>query len=336
MMHDLTGAPYRWPDDLVELWRRCLRRAACDPGWDARPPWQGDPELRAALGAVLGLSVAAGGPLVSSGIRPLVAPFALLGRRVVVERPSFLGVVTAFERCGARVLQADLREALRIARPAREHLLWITSPWRNPDGWSLDRAAADRLAGFVADGGVLVQNETYRFFTPPGLRAEGLRVPGAFVAGSMTKAAGPWARLGWLHGHTVPPQVEAHLRAAAPPAVWQRAWARFAADGGVERLLERCRAVAALTAHASAVSGARQHGGASVLVRLGIEEPVDHLLREHGLRVGDGQDFGAPAGTVRLCFLGCPADCDHRALGLLPYPDAHRAGALPQRQDTGP
>ncbi|MCK1798983.1 pyridoxal phosphate-dependent aminotransferase [Streptomyces sp. XM4193] len=315
----MTGAAHRWPEDLAQLWRRCLHRAAGEPGWDTRPPWRGDPGLRAALGAVLELPGAEGGPLVTSGIRPLVAPFALLGRTVVVERPSYLGVVTAFERCGARVLRAELEEALRIARPAREHLLWITSPWRNPDGWSLDRATADRLAEFVADGGVLVQNETYRFFTT-GATADALRVPGAFVAGSMTKAAGPWARLGWLHGDTVPPQIEAHLRAAAPPTVWQRAWSRFAEDGGFRRLLERCRTVAALTAHASALSGHRPHGGASVLLRLDVREPVEHLRREHGLRVGDGQDFGAPAGTVRLCFLGCPADCDHRALGLLPHP----------------
>ncbi|MBU7600090.1 aminotransferase class I/II-fold pyridoxal phosphate-dependent enzyme [Streptomyces sp. P38-E01] len=334
----MTGAPYRWPEDLAGLWRHCLERAVREPGWDTRPPWRGDPGLRAALGAVLGLPAAEGGPFVSSGIRPLVAPFALLGRRVVVERPTFLGVVTAFERCGARVLRAEFEEAVRIARPAREHLLWITSPWRNPDGWSLDRATAHRLAEFVADGGVLVQNETYRFFTTAA-SADGLRVPGAFVAGSMAKAAGPWARLGWLHGGhdgTVPPQIEAHLRAAAPPTVWQRAWSRFAADGGFHLLLDRCRTVAALTAHASSLAGARQHGGASVLVRLDVEEPVEQLRRRHGLRVGDGQDFGAPAGTVRLCFLGCPADCDHRALGRLPYPESPRARKPPGRGESGP
>ncbi|WP_165906194.1 aminotransferase class I/II-fold pyridoxal phosphate-dependent enzyme [Streptomyces sp. Z26] len=331
----MTGAPYPWPDDLAELWRHCLGRAAREPGWDTRPPWRGDPGLRAALGTVLGFPAGEGGPLVSSGIRPLVGSFALLGRRVVVEKPSYAGVVTSFERCGAQVLRAELDEALRIARPAREHLLWITSPWRNPDGWSLDRPAVERLTRFVDDGGVLVQNETYRFFGT-GRSAAALRVPGAFVVGSMAKAAGPWARLGWLHGDTVPPPVEAHLRAAAPPAVWQRAWARFAADGGLSRLLDRCRTVAALTAHAAAVSGAPRHGGASVLLRLDVEEPVDHLRHGHALRVGDGRDFGAPAGTVRLCFLGCPADCDHRGLDLLPYAEAHRAGPLPRQEGAGP
>lgn len=288
-------------------------------------------------------------PLITVGVRPLVAPFALMGRRVLLERPSFEGVAIAFERCGVPVLRAELDEALRRARPAREHLLWITSPWRNPDGWSLesgDAAAADtveQLAEFVREGGILVQNETYRHFGPPASAPNGprtttdpvqmrgddavgskarptgpTRVPGAYVVGSMAKLAGPWSRLGWLLAPAALPEpLVAHLRAAAPPTLWQEAWARFAVAGGLDRLAERAAAIGGMTARAATDFGGAPLGGTSVLLDVDSADPVGLLDERYGLRVGGGADFGAGSGRVRLCFLGCGPECDHGGVEAL-------------------
>ncbi|CAM5508320.1 hypothetical protein SANTM175S_06015 [Streptomyces antimycoticus] len=114
-----------------------LGSAGCGPR-PCRPVPQGGPEGGPRWrGRASALSVAAGRARSSSSGTPARRrrePRALAppGTQVVVERPSFLGVVTAFERCGARVLQADLREALRIARPAREHLRGSPRPGATP------------------------------------------------------------------------------------------------------------------------------------------------------------------------------------------------------------
>ncbi|GAA3434176.1 hypothetical protein GCM10018954_037800 [Kutzneria kofuensis] len=294
---------------MAELWRDGLAEASRAASWESRPPWRGVPALRDALGRLVDFDQAAEF-LVTGGIRPLIGAFALTGRRVVVERPSFEGVATAFRRCGARVLRADIDQALRLARPAGDHLLWITSPWRNPDGWSLDPDVVERLADFVRRGGMLVQNETYRLFSPSTSPAPA-RVPGAFVAGSLTKAAGPWSRLGWLIAPAVPGPVEAHLRASAPPTLWQEAWALFAAAGGFDRLGRRAAAVGALTDRTAAALGGPVTGGTSLLVSVNSSDPVALLRRRFGLLVGSGTDFAAPNTTARLCFLGCSPECDH-------------------------
>jgi DNA-binding transcriptional MocR family regulator len=313
-VHDLTGTQRRWPAHLVRVWRGALAEASNAGSWETRPPWRGAPALRTALGELLGLE----NPLVTAGIRPLVAPFALLGRRVVVERPGFEGVALAFERCGVRVLRAGIDEALRRARPASEYLVWITSPWRNPDGWSLGAGeTVERLGDFVRDGGVLVQNETYRLFVPGPVARTPTRLAGAYLAGSFTKAAGSWSRLGWLSAPAVPGPLEAHLRAAAPSTVWQEAWALFAAADGFDRLAERAAAVAELTAAMSESFGGSRVGGTSVLLRLGAADPVRLLREQFGLLAGDGVDFAAPPGTVRLCLLGCGPDCDHAGVEAL-------------------
>jgi DNA-binding transcriptional MocR family regulator len=169
-----------------------------------------------------------------------------------------------------------------------------------------------------------VCNETYRCFgpvTPPAATGHG-----RFAVGSFHKLAGGWARLGWLVGPVAGPLTVA-LRSAGPPTPWQAAWSGFAKRGGLDRLVERARGIGALTARAATVlGGGRDRGpdgaappvsGASLLVEV-PGDPVRRLREELGVLANPGPDFGAPAGTARLSFLGCAAGrggtCDHTAV----------------------
>ncbi len=325
-MLDLTGTHRPWPDDLLRMWSTCVGDAVVDRRCARTPPWRGHPGLRAVLAEALALEE----PYVTAGVRALVPAFALLGRRVIIERPTFDGVRHAFVRCGANVVSHQLDVALEVARPAHRYLLWISSPHRNPDGWSLSASDVDRLAAFVNMGGVVVQNETHRWFG-----SGGYRVPGAYVIGSLSKLAGGWARTGWLSGELDDP-VHAFLRSATPPTPWQAAWARFADVGGLRMLSSRARKIGDVTRHHArqlARPGdswfADSISGASVVLQLDVANPVEHLARL-GVAVGPGRDFGCADDSVRISFLGCRPDCDHGRLlslardgGRLAIPRTH-------------
>ncbi|MDX8033823.1 pyridoxal phosphate-dependent aminotransferase [Lentzea sp. BCCO 10_0856] len=293
-MLDLTGGQLPWPDDLRALWTDCLARA-CHGAMDRTPPWRGVAGLSEVLGELLEVPDHV---YVTSGVRALIPAFTLLGRKVIVERPTYDGVPAAFRRCGADVELGDLTDALD-ADPAR-HLVWLTSPGRNPDGWTLTEELAGEFGAWVARGGVVVQNETYRWFA-----GDGPRVPGAHLIGSFNKLAGGWSRTGWLAGSADGP-LGAYLRTGTPPTPWQAAWAAFA-DRGLPLLLERARKTGEITKRVAALTGTSARG-ASVLVPVSAE-----WLRERGVAAGPGPAFHAPEHTARLSFLGCD-DCDHDAV----------------------
>lgn len=302
---NLTGTPRAWPPDLQRRWIEALSDASRGPLPVRSPPWRGHADFAAVLGDVLGL----GSVYVTAGVRALIPAFALTGRTVVVERPGFAGIREIFEHCGARVVSAPLDAALESAAPAGEHLIWITSPGRNPDGWSLDEVEVGALEEFIGRGGMVVQNETYRFHC-----GGGLRVPGAYLVGSFAKLAGPWARTGWISDASIPP-VHALLRSGAPSTPWQAAWARFASSGGLAELLRHARRIGRNTVHAARSLAGRSEGwlpeGASLLVDLPAADAVGHLLRTLGIRAGAGLDFDATEHQVRLSFLGCTSSCAH-------------------------
>jgi hypothetical protein len=61
-----------------------------------------------------------------------------------------------------------------------------------------------------------------------------------------------------------------------------------------------------------------------VLVGVDGTDPVALLRERYGLLAGSGADFAAPKDTVRLCFLGCGLDCDHRGVEALACSGAAR------------
>lgn len=340
---DLTGRPAVWAAGTRQLWRRSLSDAMRDDSRDYAPPSAGVAELREVLRVELSLSQP---PLVTAGVRAAVLGLAALGRRVFVEQPTYLGVPRTFERMGAQVTVCPLAEALAAVGPPEGGLIWLTSPGRNPDGWSLTPELIGQLSTFIDAGGLVVQNETYRWFG-----AEGLYVPGAIRVGSLSKLAGGWSRIGWLalpDDGPVPLPLAGYLSAATPPTHWQLAWARFAAAGGLAALRETAADAAAATAVAWAAlggvsagvgagaadsagadsdpgSGAGQGAGAalgsgsdpttpagpSFLIRVPTTghspAAAQELARLH-IRAGAGPDFGAGEDTARLCFLGKRSD----------------------------
>ncbi|MCU1640725.1 MAG: hypothetical protein JWN03_1000 [Nocardia sp.] len=301
-MLDLSGTPSPWPGDIEALWSDAAATQDISAA-DGPDAW------RATVAAMLGAG--SGDRLqITAGVRPVVAAFADLGRTVLLEGPTFAGVRRAFERAGRPVTIAQLDELLRQAKPAARTLIWLTSPGRNPDGWTAGPEFVTELEGFIADGGLVVQNETYRWHGPPAPP-----VPGAVRIGSLAKVAGPHRNIGWLLGS---PEVTptASRIVSAPGREVQAHWARFAAAGGLDLLARRARAVAATTGRArSAIAGgdvqAAWHG-ASFLLRIPGADAAA-VLERAGVKAGPGPAFHAASDTARLCFLGCDADCAHDA-----------------------
>jgi DNA-binding transcriptional MocR family regulator len=303
---DLSGAAPVWPDEARWLWARCSAPVQNLDGLHT-PRSLGEPQLRSALGATLGLP----DPWVTPGVRVVAGAVAGCGRRIVTEVPTFLGVVDCLRAWGADVVLAgSVEEMVGTARPAPEHTLWITSPARNPDGWSLDADRAALLAEFVADGGLLVQNETYRLTTP-----EPRRVPGALLVGTLHKVAGGWTRVGWAHG-PCPPPVRAMLRHAGPPTAWQLVWARFVREGGLDLLVRSARRAVAEADEVRVALGAAGCGP-SLLVRAPGQD-VHGLLQGLDVTAGAGPAFAAAADTARLMFsAGTPDGTGRRVLERL-------------------
>lgn len=308
---EVSGAEPLWPTTATRLWTTALRQSVDDHRLSTKNHPLGD-----LLGDRLDL---ARPPFITSGVRAVIPTLASLQRRVVVETPTFADVPRLFRRHGCEVELGPLDQVVRRSEPAGRHLIWLTSPGRNPDGAEVTPALADALARFQADGGLVVQNETYRWHC-----RDAVRIPGAIAVGSLGKLAGSWCRLGWLAGE-LPTPLAADLPFQGPPAFWQSAFARLIQNGGLDLLVHAAREVGSLTRQVAAtIRGdgklAWSGDGPSLLVRIAAcTDPVEVLRAELGLVANPGPAFHAAADAVRLCFTGrTAADVDWeriRAIG---------------------
>jgi len=141
----------------------------------------------------------------------LIAATALgPGKTTLIAAPTYSEYRDAAEVFGARIValrapretgyRFDIEALIRAIRTERPSVFWICSP-NNPTGAWLDPSEVGRLRGACRDAGALmVLDEAYRCFAPPGLLGEEFH-PGVVHLRSMTKDfCIPGLRLGWLRG----------------------------------------------------------------------------------------------------------------------------------------
>jgi len=264
-------------------------------------------------------------------LRLLVEALVEPGDVVVVERPSYLGMLQALATSGAEVVDVpgdadgmDVDElAGLLAAGLRPKLAYLAPTFQNPSGSVLpDERRA--VLGELADryGFVVVDDDPYRALgfepVPNRLRAfvpEDLAV----TLGSFSKTLAPGLRVGWVHGPRWLTPILTRLKQAADlhtntlgqhvvaSLVTRPGWL----DAAVEqrRALYRRRAdaaVVALGAHLPDLPVPAPRGGMFLWLDLGHD--TDDLLAAalaHGVAFVPGSAFDhrlRPSTHGRLCY----------------------------------
>jgi DNA-binding transcriptional MocR family regulator len=330
---DLGGAQPRWPEEAVELWAGCAAAAARRVDLWRVPAPRGEDLLREQLGTALDLDP--GRLTVVGSVRAAAVTYARRHGRIVLERPGWRGLTAALAGSRARVHRAGT-EALAGADWPAGSVLWLTSPHRNPDGGTLDSGLVAGLAAQLRAGLRVVLDEAYGWF------GAGPRVPGADLVGSLHKLGGVGTRIGWVHSADFFAGAVPELVGSTPSPVWQQAWGRFLAAGGLE-LLRAAVVTPALAAAAGFTAALRAYDPAAVavpgphrLIRLpsGVTEPEAlRRLAAGGWSVGPGAAFDVGFPALRASFLGVDPESAARfaaalaGCGLIDREGVARVGA---------
>ena len=250
------------------------------------------------------------------------------GDTVVVEAPTYLGALMAFESAGLEVesvpidedgLQVDALED-RLAAGLRPKLLYVIPEYQNPSGRTLPLARRQALVELCRRYGVLIfEDIAYREITFDGSSLPSLwsLAPDVVLqAGTFSKVLSPGVRLGWAVAR---PDLIAQLAAAkqltdqCAGALGQRIVEEYGRAGLFERGVPRsCELYAshwraldrALRAHMpDGVTWSEPTGGFFSWMTV----PVDAMkLRTAALDAGvmyvPGSLFGGPPNTLRLSF----------------------------------
>ncbi|WP_165977639.1 aminotransferase class I/II-fold pyridoxal phosphate-dependent enzyme [Nonomuraea diastatica] len=314
---DLTGPQATWPAAGLRLWREATDHVLGLPDSWHPPPLQGDRGLREVLGVILDENP--DDVLVTSGVRAGASVMARTARSFSHEQPSFTGTVAVLRSCRREVNLQSWAELLDLrrhgGRTGSAGVIWLTDPWRNPDGATLTLDDWSRVAA-VAQTHQVVVNEVYRWFGKAASRPAHV-----WMTGSLSKLAGSGAGLGWIRGTGM--DGLARRQHARPSLFWQRCWAYFLAHGGLELLIDHTVLPTAEASRAFLDELVRVAGteycpdavaGSPFLLL-----PVPHAttnefvsrLATEGYRVGPGDDFLARSPSVRVCFVGV-SDADAR------------------------
>ncbi|HEX2044186.1 MAG TPA: PLP-dependent aminotransferase family protein [Gaiellaceae bacterium] len=277
--------------------------------------------------------------LTSGGIEALELvgkAFLDRGDRVLVEAPTYLGAIMAFESFEAEVvgvpvdadgLEVDALERL-LAGGRHAKLLYTISDHQNPAGVSLSTERRTALVELARRRGLLlVEDVAYRELSfgderPPSLWA---LAPDLVVqAGTFSKTFFPGVRLGWAAG---PAEVVSKLVWAkqntdqCAGALGQRLLEEYGRRGLLDQQVERSRALyrsrceallAALEARLDdSASWTRPGGGFYTWVELPGTDVVELARRALGAGVGvvPGPPFYPAAGGehhLRLSFSSAP------------------------------
>ena len=306
---------------------------------------EGDPALRSALAARLcdrGLATTAEQLLVTSGSQQALTLVATVllepGDAVLVEEPSYLAALQAFQLAGAEVvpvpcddqgLDPDAVAALAARHGAR--LLYTVPTFQNPTGRTLPLARRTALVEVAERAGLwVIEDDPYGELRYAGEPEPALAsLPGAedrvLALSTLSKVAAPGLRIGWVRA---PEALRRPLTVAKQAAdlhsstVDQAAAARWLAVVDLEAHLRVLREAygarrdALLGGLAAALPPGSVHnrpeGGMFVWARLPDGWDADRLLRralERDVAFVPGAPFfaGPPdRATLRLSFTAHP------------------------------
>jgi 2-aminoadipate transaminase len=315
----------------------------------------GDPLLRTVLADLLRERGLRSGPdeiLITSGLSQGLAlitqVLARPGDTVIVEQPTYLGLLNILNQHGVRAIGApldddglivDSLESLILAH--RPRFIYTIPVFQNPSGVCLSPARRAALLALAARHRVpLVEDDiygrlVYEGVAPPALKADD---PDGLVLhlGSFSKSLLPGARIGYI---AASPQLIGQLVAAkqandlCSPPLLQRAIALFIQHGWLEAHLRRTiphyrqRRDALLSALARCMpSGVRwtsPRGGFCSWVALppGISTTDLYLAAvEQGVAFVPGDVFFTsppPRPYIRLCFATQPPQVIDEAVAIL-------------------
>jgi 2-aminoadipate transaminase len=176
---------------------------------------EGDPALRAAVArrlSVRGLPTHADELLITSGSQQALTLIATVllepGDTVLVEEPSYLAALQAFQLAGATVVPVpcdddglDPEAAAALAARHGARLLYTIPTFQNPTGRTLPLARREALVQLARDGGFwLLEDDPYgelryRGEALPPLAALDDRV---LSLSTLSKIAAPGLRIGWV------------------------------------------------------------------------------------------------------------------------------------------
>jgi 2-aminoadipate transaminase len=183
---------------------------------------EGDPALRELIAARLterGLPTAADDLLITSGSQQALALVAAVvidpGDRVLVEEPSYLAAIQAFQLAGAEVIPVpcddDGLDPDAVATLAARHdarLLYTVPTFQNPTGRTLALDRREALVAAAERAGIwIVEDDPYselRYHGEPIAPLASL--PGAagrvLALSTLSKIAAPGLRIGWVRTPT--------------------------------------------------------------------------------------------------------------------------------------
>ncbi len=306
-MIDLTGPVRAWSAKLASRFAGAQERGMRSAPWWRTPAPNGDPALVERLADLF--SAPLDRTFVTGGVRHFAACWAGRTSCACVEAPTFVDIPGILGGRGPvrRISWAELTDGqLQRAAPGT---LWLTDPYRNPDGRCLTAAQSAAVADLVGQGHTAVINQVYRWLDPadwaPGIPA------GAWAVTSLAKVAGGGVRLGWATAPSAD-EITQELTSGGPPTFWQRAWAEFLDHQTFLALWQTC-VEPTLDARRSFVDWLEESlgwtipgGGFSLLLDcVGIDEKggVD-LLARSDVNVSPGSAFGCAVPSVRVAFSG--------------------------------
>jgi 2-aminoadipate transaminase len=320
---------------------------------------EGDPALREAVAARLsarGLTTAADHLLITSGSQQALALVAAValdpGARVLVEEPSYLAAIQAFQLAGAEVIAVPCDEdgvdPEAVAALAARHdatLLYTVPTFQNPTGRTLPAPRREALMAAAERAGLwIVEDDPYGELRYSGEPIAPLAsLPGAdervIALSTLSKVAAPGLRIGWVRA---PRALRAPLTIAKQAAdlhsstIDQAAAARWLASVDLEAHVATLRCVygerrdALVAGLADALPPGSRHnrpdGGMFVWARLPDGWDAEALLpralaRDVAFVPGAPFHAGAPdRATLRLSFTAHPPD--EIATGLARLRDA--------------
>lgn len=260
----------------------------------------------------------------------------LPGQPVVVEDPTFPGMLDALQRAGARMvgvpasdgLDPDhLEQAIRTHRPA---LVYLTPTHHNPTGRVMPRSDRQRVADIAAahPDTLFIEDTTLADLTldpepgagpPPSLAASSPQQPNMITVGSLSKIYWGGLRIGWVRAGTGVISRLAAAKAAAdlgsPP--YQQAIVGALMAGQHEEIVRwRCGRLRlqrdglqdALRACLPGWTWTVPPGGLTLWVRLAEEADAGAFAQaalRHGVAVVPGRLLsatGSSQGFVRIAF----------------------------------